>query len=56
MLCGEIPIDFYIQKLGVYLQNEDRTISGAKEFIGADEETFAILIQDENFKRLIDLI
>lgn len=56
MLCEGTPISFYIQLLGSYLEEDDRTIEGAKQYIGADEDTFKELIKDVEFKRLIDLI
>lgn len=56
MLCGEIPISLYINALASYLEEDEKTIEGAKKYIGADEETFKELIKDKEFKRLIDLI
>lgn len=56
MLCEGTPISFYIQLLGAYLQQEDKTIDGAKSYIGADDETFQELMKNSEFKRLIDLI
>lgn len=56
MLCEGTPISFYIQLLGSYLEEDEKTIEGAKQYIGADEETFKELMNHNEFKRLIDLI
>lgn len=56
MLCEGIPVSFYINLLSVYLGTEDKTIDGAKKYLGVDDETFENLLQDVEFKRLIDLI
>lgn len=56
MICEEIPVRFYIQKLWAYLSEEDKTIEGAKAYIGADDETFEKLLLNDDFKRLIDLM
>lgn len=56
MLCEGTPISFYIQLLGSYLEEDERTIEGAKQYIGADDETFDKLLENEEFKRLTELI
>ncbi len=57
MLCNEeVPVTFYLTRLAEYLQFEERSLDGAKKFIGVDDEKYERLLLDVDFKRLIELI
>lgn len=55
MLCNqEIPTQFYIQRTIEFINSsEDKTIDNLKKFIGADDETFLSLKNDEYFNNLV---